>query len=110
MKEYDSILPTLSIRVGTVAADATASDYAMVYTDTNNASVTLCSGSDVLTLLTQMRGNARVILTGDEDLTKAQLETMTRSKTTTGKRTAAGKTPTTWRSGRMSSRPGLPTR
>lgn len=79
MKEYDSILPTLSIRVGTVAADATASDYAMVYTDTSNASVTLCAGSDVLTLLTQMRGNARVILTGDEDLTKAQLETMVKS-------------------------------
>ena len=79
MKEYDSILPTLSIRVGTVAADATASDYAMVYTDTNNQSVTLCAGSDVLTLLTQMRGNARVILTGDEDLTKAQLETMVKA-------------------------------
>lgn len=79
MKEYDSILPTLSIRVGTVAADATASDYAMVYTDTNNASVTLCAGSDVLTLLTQMRGNARVILTGDEELTKAQLEAMVKA-------------------------------
>ncbi len=79
MKDYDEIIPTLSIRVGTVAADATAADYAMVYTDTDNQSVTLCSGSDVLQLLTQMRGNARVILTGDEDLTKAQLEAMVKA-------------------------------
>ena len=79
MKEYDSILPTLSIRVGTVAADATAADYALTYDNTDNESVTLCSGSNVLTLLTQMRGNARVILTGDEDLTKVQLETMVKT-------------------------------
>lgn len=79
MKEYDSIIPTLSIRVGTVAADATAADYAMVYTNTENQSVTLCSGANVLQLLTQMRGNSRVILTGDEDLTKAQLEAMVKA-------------------------------
>lgn len=80
MKYYDNEPSLLAIRVATVAADdvANASSYALAYTDTEGATQTLASGSDVLTLLTQMRGSAKVILTGSEELTKTQILAMTR--------------------------------
>lgn len=82
MINYDEAIPTLSIRVGTVmAAEETASatsNYALTYTDTSNNTQTLAQGSDVTFLLQQIGSNRRVILSGSEETTKAQMITMTR--------------------------------
>lgn len=82
MIDYDVTIPTLSIRVGTVmAAEETASatsNYALTYTDTSDNTQTLASGSDVTFLLQQIGSNRRVIVSGSEDTTKAQLVTIVR--------------------------------